>query len=33
LPNLGEEGYDAVTVLTDPDQVERLEVRRIPDTT
>jgi predicted kinase len=33
LPNLGEEGYEAVAVLTDPDQVERLEVRRIPDTT
>jgi predicted kinase len=33
LPKLGEEGYDAVAVLTDPDQVESLEVRRIPDTT
>lgn len=33
LPKLGEEGYDAIAVLTDPDQVERLEVRRIPDTT
>ena len=33
LPNLGEEGYEAVVVLTDHDQLESLEVRRIPDTT
>jgi protein phosphatase len=30
LPRLGEEGYDAVVVPTNLDQVERLEVRRIP---
>jgi Trk K+ transport system NAD-binding subunit len=29
LPRLEEEGYDVVVVLTNPDQVERLEVRRI----
>jgi hypothetical protein len=33
LPRLGEEGYDAVVVLTNPDQVERLEVRRFPGMT
>ena len=33
LPKLGEEGFDAVAVLTDPDQVESLEVRQIRDTT
>jgi protein phosphatase len=33
LPRLREEGYDAVMVLTHPDQAESLEVRRIPDTT
>ena len=33
LPRLREEGYASVVVLTDPDQVERLELRRIPDTT
>ncbi|MGH7534455.1 MAG: polynucleotide kinase-phosphatase, partial [Gemmatimonadales bacterium] len=33
LARLGEEGYDAVVVLNTPDQVERLEVRRIPGIT
>jgi predicted kinase len=33
LPRLEEEGYDVVVVLTNPDQVERLEVRRFPGMT
>jgi len=33
LPKLGEDGYDAVVVLTNPSEVERLELRRIPGIT
>ena len=33
LPRLEEEGYASVAVLTDPDQVERMDVRRIPGIT